>query len=79
MNHPARELVDIKHLAEVFSEKNIVKLADFESILESIQNDLTVRQEISSVNVICKKGGSYVLMNISSDDYNELWNFTTGK
>ncbi len=82
MNHPAREFVDVGHLAEVFAPENINLINSLSDAVFKARCyiDSTFVTAVISVNVICKHpDGSYVLMNVSSDDYNELWNFTTGE
>lgn len=80
MNHPAREFVDIGHLAEVFAPENINLINSLSDAVFKARCYIDSNIDgVISVNVICNFCDEYVLLQVDALDSMILWNFTTGE
>lgn len=80
MNHPAREFVDVGHLAEVFAPENINLINSLSDAVFKARCYIDSNIDgVISVNVICNFCDEYVLLQVDALDSMILWNFTTGE
>ena len=79
-NHPVRQLIDLKHLAELADPKNIDRLmTKNQIILKYISKDSPIIGSVVSVNISgLNELGQLELYQVSEFDIVTLWNFTTG-
>ena len=76
VNHPARELIDIEHVAKMFASPNTVKMIPNGVVIAKAKEKIEQSNgAIVSINVICEIGGEYYLVEVKSDDVKKLWNF----
>lgn len=79
-SHPAREFIELKHLAELadprYTERLITKN---QIILKYISKDSPIAGAVVSVNIYgLNELGQLELYQVSKFDIVTLWNFTTG-
>lgn len=79
-SHPVRQLIDLKHLAELADPKNIDRLmTKNQIILKYISKDSPIIGSVVSVNIYgLNELGQLELYQVSKFDIVTLWNFTTG-
>jgi hypothetical protein len=76
IGHPARELIDVKHLAEVFAPHNLHNIENGIALFNARKRIKESDGAIIDINVICEIGKEYRLLKVSLTDVESIWNFT---